>query len=234
MKDELLLIPDKADIERDSIAKVWEDNGGTVKRVGKFWVKPETNGKRVALYGYDSFCLVLAQILELEMCMPKDEWIAALPYEFAKREIQLVELGNANQISYPKFIKPVTPKLFKAAVFETSASLQEITQDISPEERLIVSDIVSVDKEVRSFILDNEVQDLAYYEGEGDLTEVKAFITDFLKMTNIEFPPTFVLDVGFNDQLGWFIIEFNSSWGAGLNGCDAAKVVNCIRAAAIN
>ena len=76
MKDELLLIPDKADIERDGIAKAKEEHGGIVKRIGKFWVKPETNGKRIALYGYDSFCLVLAQILELEMCMPKDEWIA--------------------------------------------------------------------------------------------------------------------------------------------------------------
>lgn len=234
MIDELLLIPDKADIERDGIAKVWEEHGGIVKRIGKFWVKPETNGKRIALYGYDSFCLVLAQILELEMCMPKDEWIATLPNEFTKRQIQIVELGNAHQMAYPKFIKPVTPKLFKAAIFETAASLQEITQDISREERLIVSDIVSVDKEVRSFILDNEVQDLAYYEGEGDLTEVKAFITGFLEKTSIVFPPTFVLDVGYNSQLGWFIIEFNSTWGAGLNGCDAAKVVNCIRAAAIN
>jgi len=40
MKNELLLIPDKADEERDTIAAAWEANGGEVKRIGKFWIKP--------------------------------------------------------------------------------------------------------------------------------------------------------------------------------------------------
>jgi len=51
---------------------------------------------------------------------------------------------------------------------------------------------------------------------------------------DLDLPTTFVLDLGYNEKLGWFVIEFNSSWGAGLNFCKPEKVVECIRAAAVN
>ena len=34
MRNEILLIPDKPDIERDSVAKTWIDKGGEVLRIG--------------------------------------------------------------------------------------------------------------------------------------------------------------------------------------------------------
>jgi len=234
MKNELLLIPDKADRERDSIAAVWEKEGGEVLRVGKFWVKPETNGKRVSIYGYDSFCLVLAQILEIEMLMPKDEMIAELPSRFIKREIEIKTVEELGGIDYPKFVKPVTPKLFKAEIFNSEEEFNSNIVDIDKSEKLICSEVIPVNKEVRSFILDNEIQDLAFYEGTGDIEGAKTFIEDFLETNKFEMPKTFVLDVGFNGKSGWFVIEFNSSWGAGLNFCDPNKVLNCIREASVN
>lgn len=54
MKNELLLIPDKPDIERDAIAKIWEEQGGEVQRIAKFWIKPAVGDKRVSIYGYDN------------------------------------------------------------------------------------------------------------------------------------------------------------------------------------
>jgi len=234
MKNELLLIPDKPDLERDNLAKVWEQNGGQVSRVGKFWIKPETQGKRVSIYGYDSFCLVLAQLLEIEMLMPKDEMIAHLDNKFIKRKIELVQLSNLSEIEFPKFIKPVTPKLFKAEVFTSIENLKTVTAHIEDFEILICSEIIEVKKEVRSFILNREIKDLAFYEGTGDIEAPRQFINDFLKEVDLDLPATFVLDLGFNETLGWFVIEFNSSWGAGLNFCNPEKIVECIRAAAIN
>lgn len=234
MKNELLLIPDKPDLERDSLAKIWEQNGGQVSRVGKFWIKPETQGKRVSIYGYDSFCLVLAQLLEIEMLMPKDEMIAHLDNKFIKRKIELVQLSNLSEIEFPKFIKPVTPKLFKAEVFTSIENLKTVTAHIEDFEILICSEIIEVKKEVRSFILNREIKDLAFYEGTGDIEAPRQFINDFLKEVDLDLPATFVLDLGFNETLGWFVIEFNSSWGAGLNFCNPEKIVECIRAAAVN
>lgn len=234
MKDEILLIPDKADTERDALAKVWEDRGGEVKRIGKFWIKPEIENKRVSIYGYDSFCLVLAQILEIEMEMVKDEWIAEIPNKYLKRKIELKSISQIEEITYPKFVKPVTPKLFKAEVFTSAIELRTKVKGIEEKEYLICSDQIVVDKEVRSFILNRDIKDLAFYEGNGDIEEPKRFIKNFLANSKLNLPKTFVLDVGFNEKDGWFIIEFNSSWGAGLNFCKPEKVINCIRAAAIN
>ncbi len=55
MKNELLLIPDKADVERDQLAIDWKRRGGEVKRIGKFWIKPIVDNKRVSIYGFDTF-----------------------------------------------------------------------------------------------------------------------------------------------------------------------------------
>jgi hypothetical protein len=38
----------------------------------------------------------------------------------------------------------------------------------------------------------------------------------------------YVVDIGYNTEKGWFIIEFNACWGAGLNGCSPEKVIDCI------
>lgn len=234
MTNEVLIIPDKPDLERDTIAKVWEDHGGDVLRIGKFWIKPEVNNKRVTIYGYDSFCLVLAQILEIEMLMVRDEWIANLDLKFIKRQIEIYKIEENNNITFPKFIKPVTPKLFKAQIFQSFTDLNSKIEGIGNEEKLICSEIIEVNKEVRSFILDRKIKDLAYYEGVGDIETPKSFIEIFLEESTINFPKTFVLDIGFNESQDWFVIEFNSSWGAGLNFCDPEKVIKCIRAAAVN
>ena len=50
----------------------------------------------------------------------------------------------------------------------------------------------------------------------GDLTE------------SMVLPRTVVVDVGLVDGRGWAVIEFNASWGAGLNGWDAEKVLPAI------
>ena len=54
------------------------------------------------------------------------------------------------------------------------------------------------------------------------------FLKDFLKDATIMLPKTFVIDIGYNTDLDWFIIEFNSSWGAGLNNCNPKKVIDAI------
>ncbi len=41
-------------------------------------------------------------------------------------------------------------------------------------------------------------------------------------------------ELGHKEESGWFVIEFNASWGAGLNFCDAQKVIHSIRAATVN
>ncbi|MEI6409681.1 MAG: hypothetical protein WCR52_09885 [Bacteroidota bacterium] len=110
-EDILLIIPDKTDEERDVLADKWAEQYSAVLRIGKFWIKPDTQGKKVALYGNDSFCLFWAQILDLEMISPKDEMITALQQYYVKRYIYLKDLAEIEALAYPIFIKPVVPKI---------------------------------------------------------------------------------------------------------------------------
>ena len=234
MVKEVLLIPNKPDIERDEIANEWIKNGGEVKRIGKFWIKPAISNHRISIYGYDTFCLVLAQILELEMISVKDEAIAEIDQEYLKRNIKIRKLNEWTDISFPIFIKPVVPKLFKAQIFQSKEALQSKTIDIESNQTIICSEIIQVQKEVRAFILNKKVIELAFYEGKGETKQPKDFLQKFLNNTLLELPKTFVIDIGYNSQNGWFIIEFNSTWGAGLNFCNPSKVIDCIREATIN
>lgn len=234
MKDELLLIPEKVDAERNSLAQSWVKNGGQVLYIGKFWIKPETHSKRITLYGNDTFVLVLAQVLNLNLLSTKDEEIASIDFKFVKRNLDIISVSQVNQIQFPTFLKPVKPKLFKAQVFHSIKSLNKVIESLEKDELLICSEIIEIEKEIRAFILNQKIMDLAYYEGNGELALPKDFIRSFLENSKISLPSSFVLDIGWNQKQGWFIIEVNSSWGAGLNSCNPEKVINCIREATIN
>ncbi|MGK0389824.1 MAG: hypothetical protein ACI94Y_002569 [Maribacter sp.] len=234
MKNHILIIPDKPDLERDSIAKAWKAKGGKVLRIGKFWIKSDIGNKKVVLYGYDSFCLVLAQILGLDVVSPKDEWIAMIDYQWTKRNITLLTIEELEEDNFPIFIKPITPKLFRGKIYTSKEELTIETEGIKPQGGIILSEAIVVEKEVRAFILDKEVKDISFYEGEGNVDKAKDFLNRFLFQTKIDLPRTFVLDAGFNEIDGWFILEFNASWGVGLNGCDANQVIDCIEVATIN
>jgi len=186
MTNEVLLIPDKADIERDSIADSWKNNGGEIKRIGKFWEQPSIDPKkRVTIYGLDTFSLVLAQVLGIKLIEPKDELISKLDFKWIKRGIEILKIAEIDKSLFPIFLKPV--KL-----------------------------------------------DMAIYEGNSNLNSAREFLTDFLQNHSIDLPKSYVIDLGFNQTNGWYVIEFNSSWGAGLNSCDPDKVIVGIREATIN
>ncbi|TPN86842.1 ATP-grasp domain-containing protein [Aquimarina algicola] len=235
MENEILLIPDKDDVERNSIADSWIKNGGDVKRIGKFWESPKIDAKkRLTIYGIDTFSLVLAQVLGLKLIEPKDELISTLDFKWIKRKIQILEISKIKETDFPIFIKPVKPKTFKSGIYSDFKSFTKEIRGIEQNEQVIKSNIIEIEGEVRAFILNNEILDLAIYEGNCDLHLAKEFLVDFLQKLTIDLPKTYVIDLGYNQVDGWFVIEFNSSWGAGLNSCNPNKVIAGIREATIN
>jgi len=228
MQDTLLLIPDKIDIERDALANAWEKANGQVLRISKFWEKPNTQNKKLAIYGPDTFSLVLAQVVSIQLISPQDEWIAQIDKKWTKRFISIYKINSISSLSFPAFIKPITPKIFKAQTVESLPNLQKITSGLNASEQIIVSEIIAIQQEVRAFILNRKISDMAFYEGTGKIEEAHHFLTIFLETSPLPLPKTFVIDIGYNAQLGWFLLEFNATWGAGLNGCNPDKVIACI------
>ncbi|HAS46493.1 MAG TPA: hypothetical protein DCS93_38785 [Microscillaceae bacterium] len=234
MSTEVLLIPEKADTERTTVAAAWKAQGGWVQSIGKFWQKPAINTSQAYIYGNDTFALVLAQVLDKKLISPRDEAIADPSLlTWTKRQLSIISSNKIVHLTFPCFVKPVQPKLFAAQVYPTLADLQRVLKGLD-DTPLICSEVIKVEKEVRAFIINHTIADLAYYEGKGELVLPRAFILDFLQNTSIEIPITFVVDIGYNTAMGWFILEFNASWGAGLNYCDPTKILPCIKAATVD
>ncbi len=227
-----LLIPAKSDEERDRVAQAWEAAGGRVRRVQKFWVKPDlADNEAVAIYGNDTFAQVLAQVLGLKLLSPDDALIGRISKEWTKRTVLQRDLAELVESDFPLFVKPVIPKQFAAAVYQSLSELQAATLDLPGKEAVLTSEKVEISAESRFFVLDGEGQASAIYEGEGDLAEAELLVSAFAQAHASDLPRTYVVDLAFNPDLGWFMLEFNSAWGAGLNGCDPQKVLQCVAAA---
>jgi hypothetical protein len=230
-----LLIPLKSDTERAAVAQAWERAGGKVLRVDRFWERPEIASQSpIAIYGNDTFALVLAQVMGVDLATPDDALITRLAGVWTRRRVVQLRLGALEVAHFPCFVKPVIPKQFKGQVYASLADLEGETGDLAPIEAVMVSEILGVEAEARAFVLDGAVQAVAVYEGAGDVDAVSEFLGRFAKQHLEVLPSAYVVDAGYDAQLGWWVMEFNSAWGAGLNGCDPNKVVACIAAATLS
>jgi hypothetical protein len=192
----------------------------------RFWAPPPL-AQEIRIYGNDTFCLVLQQIFLLELIIPRDDLIFEIPVQGLKRKIFKRTLGDL--LDYPLFVKPLTPKLFSAKVYENSEQLIRECEGLSTETAILTSEVVDFLAEARCFVLDNRVLDCAVYEGMADLESARVFAQEIVTM--VTGPRAYVLDIGWIYERGWAVIEYNAAWGAGLNGCDAAKVLPAITAA---
>lgn len=223
-----LLISDKPDVERDALADAFAQGGGEVHRLGRFWDPPVFDPATVRVYGADSFCLVLQQKLGFALCSPADDLLLQVPPRFLQRQIARRTLAEA-LISLPAFVKPVTPKQFRGAVYSSPEELSAECRGLPPDTAILVAEPVTLTAEVRSFVLEGQVLDAAIYEKTGALADAIALTTELVKA--IALPRAVVVDVGFVAGRGWAVVEFNAAWGAGLNGCNALKVLPAILAA---
>ncbi|MBO9658123.1 MAG: ATP-grasp domain-containing protein, partial [Chitinophagaceae bacterium] len=191
--------------------------------------------KELAVYGNQTFSLVLAQIYELELISPDDSLIATLDEKWLKRNVQLTSLANLPSQNFPVFIKPAIPKQFQAAVFQSYAGIAAITNELLGNEPVLVSAIIpDISAEARAYVLNGVIKDIALYEGAGDLEQAMIFLESFLSINGDTIPDTVIIDLADSKERGWFILEFNACWGGGLNNCKGERVIACIEAATRN
>jgi len=227
-----LVVPAKADPERDAVVSVWLGAGGLVEKLDRFWEPPDhLVPARVRLYGNDTFCLVVAQQLRLALISPDDRVLATAPDSLLHRRVALRTLAQLGANDFPVFVKPAIPKQFRASVFTSLDALRSECKGLPDETEVLVSEIVSIRAEARAFALDSVIQTVSVYEGSGNHDQAAYFAERVLQA--IDFPRTCVIDVGLLDDGRWIFIETNSTWGAGLNGCDPVRVTPCIAAATV-
>lgn len=226
----ILVVPAKADPERDTVVDAWLSAGGSVERLDRFWEPPEgLDRQRVKLYGNDAFCLVVAEKLQLSLLSPDEQILVTVPESLRMRSVQLKRLGTLAAQDFPKFAKPVVPKQFRGAVYSSLAELESECRGLDANTVVLLSDVVSLRAEARAFALDSVIRTVAVFEGEANPDHAAKFAERVVNA--LELPRTCVVDVGLLDDGTWVFIEANATWGAGLNGCDACAAALCIAAA---
>lgn len=224
-----LLIPEKPDPERERVAEAFSAGGGRVQRLGRFWDPPSFDVASVRVYGPDSFCLVLQQRLGFHLMSPDDDLLLKVPEPFLGRKVRRQSLRDVDCISFPAFIKPVVPKQFRAAVYSTADILASECEGLKRATAVLVSEPVKFEAEVRCFVLDGAVLDGGIYEGTAKVADALRAVEALVRVMPL--PRAVVVDIGLLDGRSWVVVEFNAAWGAGLNGCSAAKVLPAIVAA---
>lgn len=221
----LLLIPAKADPEREAVAAAWP---GEVLRLDRFWDPPDLDPEKVRLYGPDTFCLVLAQKLGLHLISPADDLLLNAPVELLRRTLQQQTLDQLPRQNYPFFAKSLIPKLFRSRVYATHQDLEDECRGLDPATQILTSQIVEIQAEARAFLLHSQIQTCAVYEGKAEPPR------DFLQTAahQLELPSTCVLDAALLPD-GWALLEANATWGAGLNGCQPTAVAQCLELATV-
>lgn len=223
MSPSILLMPAKADPERDLVAAAWP---GPVVLLDRFWEPPELDRSKVRLYGPDTFCLVVAQKLNLELISPSDDLLLKAPASLLRRNLRVLTLETMQHEVFPCFAKSLTPKLFRSRVYASWPELETECRGLDNATQILTSEVVEIRAEARAFVLHGQVQTCAVYEGEARPP------SDFLQQAAhaLPLPATCVLDAALLPQ-GWALLEANASWGAGLNGCDPRAVLPCLEIA---
>lgn len=232
----VLLVSEKLDAESDEVVEAWRKKGGEVKHLGKYWIKEDNLAvKKIAIYGNQTFALILAQLYGKDLLSPDDALIARLDQKWTKRNIKLLQIRDLTENAFPLFVKPLVPKLFPASLFNTKNNFDHVVDQLQGTENILASEIVDdIEAEARGYVMDGLCKDFAFYEGFADINTGVNFLNEFLTDHKYQLPKVVVIDVAYSQRIGWFILEFNACWGSGLNNCHAEKVIECIINATVN
>ena len=194
------------------------------------------------LYGEALFGPSLAEQLGLSLLNPPEDWLVRLPMAHKHRTITLSTLGEARARADEAFVKPPNDKSFPAGVYRGAGLPTEYPDDMP----VLVSEVVTWEKEFRCFILDRTLVTWSIYSRSGELQrdagfvsspdedqQMQAFVARLLADEQVDLPRATVVDVGTIAGRGWACVEQNAAWGAGIYGCNAASVLAVLRHAAV-
>lgn len=193
------------------------------------------------LYGEALFGPTLAEQLGLQLSNPPEDWLVRLPMEYKLRQISLTTLGQARLSDHDAFVKPPNDKSFPAGVYRGT----ELPEEYPEEMPVLVSEVVTWEKEFRCFILDRRLRTYSLYSRFGELQRdmefassqeedlaVETFVSTLLADARVDLPKATVVDVGYITGHGWACVEQNAAWGAGIYGCNPAEALAVIQHAA--
>ena len=195
---------------------------------------------RPVLYGEGLFIDAVAEALELAVLEPTFCWLADLPQQYRKRELQCTMLRSARDQKEPAFIKPAVGKSFAARVY-TSGSELPLPDAYSEDMPVLISEPVQWEVEFRCFVAERKVATFSAYLRAGQFLEESDWTASLAEVDGavqfcetvladpaVELPPAVVLDIGYIADRGWAVVEANPALASGIYGCDPMSVLEVL------
>lgn len=214
------------------------------------WRLPDdliASGKQGIPYGSQTFCEVIAQQMGWTLEQNSFDWLAKIPKEYTKRQVDFMTLGEAKLLKETKFIKPADDKVFPAKVYSPGELI--VSEVVPLDTPTLVSDVVQWDLEYRCFCTPYEVLTWSNYIFHDNVANPKYWSvidsndemmpSDFVQGLLYDMSEdedgveTFasVIDVGRIPGKGLAIIETNPAWASGIYGCDPMRMLKVIQGA---
>ncbi|GAA2104725.1 ATP-grasp domain-containing protein [Actinomadura alba] len=222
--------------------------GWSVERLGGWRPPDRLRGRDVVLYGEPLFVEVIAAELGRALIDAPFDWLLGLPERHRRRAIELTTMGHARTLRNPVFVKPADGrKGFEATVYGPDAELPP-TNAQPDDTAVLTAEPVVWEVEFRCFVLDGRLATMSPYLREGgftltedgtwhaepdDVQQAAAYAKELLGDADVPMPPAIVIDIGRVRGRGWAVIEANSAWGAGIYGCEPARVLDVLARACV-
>lgn len=232
----ILLLSPRNTASSISIEMAAQTTGWETRRLTN-WRAPEELSGRTGLvaYGEPLFVAAMADMLALALIEPPFNWLTLLPNFYTKRAIEFTTLELARLQRTEIFAKPADDKCFVARVYRSGQDI-EASQLLPKETPVLLSEVVTWEVEYRFFVLDRQPEAFCIYLRNGELVdhseasstesnEALAFVHGFLHDSQVDLPPSVVLDVGKIAGRGWAVLEANPVFGSGIYSCDSHRVL---------
>jgi len=244
----ILILPPRHTPDAGAIRAAAAQAGWTIEQLASWRAPARLQGHDLVLYGEPLFADVVTPVLGLALLEPSANWTARLPNAYRQREVRFTTLDEARSYPIRSFIKPADDKCFPAAVYASGASLPASTRELPDTTPVLLSEPVDWEVEFRCFVLDRAVTTFSPYWRAGVLARADdgrwpasshemdaalGFVEALLADPAVRLPAAIVVDIGRITGRGWAVVEANASWGSGIYGCDALRILPVLARASL-
>ena len=235
-------LPDAADLRRGA-----QEAGFRVISLSE-WA--EDDPLPSAFHGDVMSGIALGRQGRLRLLEPRVDVLVELDWPFLKRSVRYVDLKEARTVRKETFLKPADPRdkgAFDPGVVRDGRDIKVRSNQINFP--VLAAEPVPWLVEYRCFVADGKIVDGTPYcrhgrqfrYGEGrwpiqaeEWQRVQEFAGELLIAHGSQLPEAFVVDVGFVEQRGWAVVEFNPAWCSTSYGCDPKAVLEVLSSACMD
>lgn len=206
-------------------------------------IKEKILNEEVFVYGETLFCAVVAEQIQISLIEPVVDLLTTLPQKYLKRKVECITLAEAKNLCGELFIKPADDKCFAAKVYYQGQDI-EVSELVSLQTPVIVSEPVKWLGEFRFFIKERKILSHSIYSFEGNLCEdslkhkdderlALKLAEEIVSDPGVLLPPAVCMDVGVIYGRGAAVVEFNSCTSSGIYSCNPLGVIEVLKRACV-